>query len=65
MRCVRNKSAQFAKRLQKSMAGLGTDDDTLIRIIVSRCEVDMVQIKQHFEQAYKQRLGQYVAVSIS
>ena len=61
--CIRNKSAQFAKRIYESMKGLGTDDDTLIRVSVSRCEVDMVQIAQEFKQRYDDDLAHYVAVS--
>ena len=42
--------------------GLGTDDHTLIRVIVSRCEVDMVQIKKKFYQKYHQSLGSFIKV---
>ena len=45
------------------MKGLGTDDDTLCRVVVSRCEVDMVQIKEEFQRQYKQTLGMFMAVS--
>ena len=45
------------------MKGLGTDDDTLVRIVASRCEVDMVQIKEEFQKEYKQSLGMFIAVS--
>jgi len=61
--CIRNKVSQFAKTLYDSMHGVGTNDLSLIRTVVSRCEVDMVQIKQEFERAYKQPLGKYIAVS--
>ena len=37
--CVKNRPAFFAEKLYKSMKGAGTDDDTLIRIIMSRAEV--------------------------
>ena len=62
VRCLRSKSVQFARRLYESMKGLGTDDDTLVRTVVSRSEIDMVQIKAAFESAYKQTLGEYIKV---
>ena len=46
------------------MKGLGTDDDTLCRVVVSRCEVDMVQIKEEFQRQYKQTLGMFIAVGV-
>ena len=44
--------------------GLGTDDKTLIRVVVSRCEVDMVQIKDEFGSAYGHTLEQFIKVCI-
>ncbi|KAK7092446.1 annexin A6-like [Littorina saxatilis] len=60
VRCVRNKFHHFARQLQKTMKGLGTDDDTLIRIIVSRCENDLKNIKEEFEKLTGQTLEQFV-----
>lgn len=40
--CVRNRPHYFAERLYKSMKGAGTDDDTLVRVVVSRAEVGHV-----------------------
>lgn len=45
------------------MQGLGTDDQTLIRIVTTRAEVDMVQIKQEFQRKYSQSLEQFIKVS--
>jgi len=42
--------------------GAGTNDDTLIRVIVSRCEVDLVQIKQEFQRQYGQTLDAWIQV---
>lgn len=52
VKCVENKHGFFAEKLYRSMKGAGTKDDTLVRIIVSRCEVDMVQIKQEFQKQF-------------
>lgn len=60
VQCTRNTPKYFAEKLYKSMKGLGTDDDTLVRIIVSRCEIDMVEIKQEFQRAYNQSLGRFI-----
>ena len=37
--CVRSRPQYFAERLYKSMIGAGTDDSTLVRVVVSRSEV--------------------------
>uniref|UniRef100_A0A3P8PPZ9 Annexin n=1 Tax=Astatotilapia calliptera TaxID=8154 RepID=A0A3P8PPZ9_ASTCA len=46
----------FAERLYKSMRRAGTDDDTLMRIMVSRSEVDMLDIRGSFKKIYGQSL---------
>ena len=38
----------FAKKAYKAMKGAGTDDDTLIRVILSRAEIDMDQIRDYY-----------------
>ena len=43
--------------------GMGTDDKTLIRIIVTRAEVDMVQIKQEFQKQFGKSLDGFIRVS--
>ncbi|XP_046844956.1 annexin A4-like isoform X2 [Xenia sp. Carnegie-2017] len=52
VQCARNPAVYFAERLWKSMKGVGTNDSLLIRIIVSRSEVDLVEIKQEFLNRY-------------
>jgi len=42
----------WAKRLRDALKGIGTDDSKLIRIIVSRCEIDLCNIIQVFGQRY-------------
>lgn len=42
----------FAKRIHDSIYGLGTDDETLIRVIVTRHEIDLPLIKKVYEEMY-------------
>ena len=61
--CCRNTAAYFASILYKTMKGLGTDDNTLIRVVISRSEVDMQKIKEEFKNLYKQTLQDFIIVS--
>ena len=45
-------SEYFATRINKAVKGLGTKDKLLIRVLVTRSEVDMPQIKQYYKQLY-------------
>jgi len=47
---------------ENDVQGAGTNDDTLIRVIVSRSEVDLVQIKQEFQRQYGQSLESWIQV---
>lgn len=60
VKCVRDKTGYFAERLYKSMKGLGTDDRTLVRVVVTRCEVDMEQIKTKFLRTYYKSLSSFI-----
>jgi annexin A7/11 len=61
---ARNPAGYYARRLYESMAGAGTRDRALIRIIVLRSEIDMVQIKAEFQRKYKKTLESFIRVNI-
>ncbi len=42
----------FAKKIHDSIYGWGTDDETLIRVIVTRHEIDLPLIKKVYEEMY-------------
>ena len=49
---LQDPAAYFAKRIRESVQGVGTNDSRLIRVIVSRSEVDMPRIKQAYQRLY-------------
>lgn len=60
VRCVNDRPEFFARRLHKAMAGFGTNDTQLIRLLVTRCEIDLGDIKLAFERKYGKSLNSWV-----
>nr|XP_033780382.1 annexin A1-like [Geotrypetes seraphini]XP_033780391.1 annexin A1-like [Geotrypetes seraphini]XP_033780400.1 annexin A1-like [Geotrypetes seraphini] len=60
VKCAVNKPAYFAEKLHLAMKGSGTQDKALIRIMVSRSEIDMNQIKGHYKRMYGKNLHQAI-----
>uniref|UniRef100_A0A8C5HNX2 Annexin n=1 Tax=Gouania willdenowi TaxID=441366 RepID=A0A8C5HNX2_GOUWI len=52
VRAAKNPQLYFARRLNDAMKGAGTDEDTLIRIIVCRSEYDLETIKDLYLEKY-------------
>lgn len=60
VQCSRNPATYFANALYRSMKGAGTDDRTLIRIVVSRAEKDLEDIKAEFLKTHKKTLKKMI-----
>ncbi|KAH0990868.1 hypothetical protein GBA52_002351 [Prunus armeniaca] len=56
LQCADHPGKYFARVLHKAMKGLGTDDPTLIRVIVTRAEIDMLYIKAEYRNQYGKSL---------
>lgn len=59
-----NKADYFARRLYSTIAGTGTDENALNRQILSRCEIDLENIKNEYEKIFLTTLRNAVAVLI-
>ncbi|XP_037073195.1 annexin A13-like [Pollicipes pollicipes] len=59
--CITDQPSYFAEKLYRAMRGLGTDDSTLIRILVTRSEIDLENIKE----AYQLRYGKSLAAAVA
>ncbi|XP_076018944.1 annexin A6 isoform X2 [Genypterus blacodes] len=60
VRSVKNQPSYFADRLYKAMKGLGTDDRALIRILVSRSEIDLFNIRKEFKETQDASLHEFI-----
>uniref|UniRef100_A0A914RZ09 Annexin n=1 Tax=Parascaris equorum TaxID=6256 RepID=A0A914RZ09_PAREQ len=58
--CAQNKTTFFANLLYNSMKGVGTRDRDLIRLIVSRSEIDLALVREEFGRLYKKSLIRWI-----
>ncbi len=58
-------SEYFATRIKKAIEGFGTDNKTLIRILITRCEVDMNYIKKYYKQLFNKEMIEDIKSDIS
>uniref|UniRef100_A0A8D3DVC1 Annexin n=1 Tax=Scophthalmus maximus TaxID=52904 RepID=A0A8D3DVC1_SCOMX len=64
VKCARGVPEYFAEVLFKSMRRAGTDDDALMRIMVSRSEVDMLDIRASFKKMHGASLHTTIQVPL-
>ncbi|VEN36442.1 unnamed protein product [Callosobruchus maculatus] len=50
----------FAKQLNNAISGAGTDDNSLMRIVVTRSEIDMEDIKRAYASKYGESLREAI-----
>lgn len=65
VKCAISTPAYFAEKLNKSMKGAGTDETTLTRVMVSRGEVDMLDIRAEYKTLYKRSLYKAISSDVS
>lgn len=65
LQCSENPGKFFAKVLHKSMKGMGTNDSALIRVIVTRAEIDMQYVKAEYRKKHGKTLNDAVSSETS
>lgn len=51
--------------LHKAMKGMGTDDSTLTRVIVTRAEIDLQYVKAEYQKKYGKSLNDAIHAETS
>jgi hypothetical protein len=60
---VRDRPGYFAEQLHESLKGMGTNDRHLIRIVATRSEIDMGDIKMAYQAKHGRTLEAAISVS--
>ncbi len=58
-------SEYFATRVNDAIKGFGTNDHLLLRVLITRDEIDMPQIKQYYKQLYGKDMVEAIRSDIS
>jgi len=62
---VKDSGLFFAERIHESTKGLGTDDTALIRLVITRSEIDLGQAANSFQKLYGQSMADYISSDCS
>ncbi|KAL5571878.1 hypothetical protein UlMin_021475 [Ulmus minor] len=60
IRCLESPEAHFAEVVRESIVGLGTDEESLTRVIVSQAEIDLMIVIYQYQLLYKSSLDDVV-----
>ena len=55
----------FATRVQEAIQGFGTKDELLMRVLITRDEIDLPIIKQYYKQLYGKDMVEAIRSDIS
>ncbi|XP_030492280.2 annexin D3 [Cannabis sativa] len=58
--CLDSPEKHFAEVIRDSIVGFGTDEDSLSRAIVSRAEIDLMKVREEYQNLYKTSLDDAV-----
>lgn len=61
LQCAKSRTGYYAQVLHSAIRGLGTNDRDLIRVVVSRCDFDLADIKKEYEKTYGKSLKDVVS----
>ncbi|XP_065123855.1 annexin A2b isoform X2 [Paramisgurnus dabryanus] len=59
--CLENKHLYFASRLNDAMKGKSVKDKVVTRIMVSRCEIDLMKVRAEFRRNFGKSLHQTIS----
>ncbi|CAJ0572176.1 unnamed protein product, partial [Mesorhabditis spiculigera] len=62
VRATQNKQRYFAMQIQNAVKGFGVKDNDLIRVLVSRSEVDLKHIREEYFKLYGKKLEDVIQV---
>jgi len=65
VKCAINKAQYYAERVEQAMKGLRFDDETIIRIVITRCEIDLGHIKDEYLKIYHKTLYHAIQMGTS
>lgn len=64
LQCGNNPAHFYANRIYDSFTASRVDQGSMIRLIVTRCEIDLIDVKETFQQLYGKSLKSFIKVLI-